>query len=85
MATYRILYWQEVPSQIVVEGDDGDVRLPLPTKFTERIDAVAIERGLTGGDDYLAQWTWSDDQDRDGTAEEVAQAVLAELEANADW
>jgi len=85
MATYRILYWQEVPSQIVVEGDDGDVRLPMPARFTERIDAVAIERGLAGGDDYLAQWNWSGDEDRDGTAEEVAQAVLAELEANADW
>jgi len=85
MASYRILYWQEVPSQIVAVDDDGEVRLPLPQKFIERIDEVAVARGLSGSDDYLDQWNWSDDEDRDGSAEEVAQALLAEFEANADW
>ena len=85
MATYRVLYWQEVPSQIVAVDDDGEVRMQLPQKFLERIDAVAVARGLSGSDDYLDQWNWSDDEDRDGTAAEVAQALVAEFEANADW
>lgn len=85
MATYRILYWQEVPSQIRVEGDDGDLSVELPQKFMVRIDALAAERGLDGADDYLAQWHWSDEVDRDGTAREVADAVLLELETQADW
>jgi hypothetical protein len=85
MATYRILYWQEVPSQIVAEDDDGEVRMPLPQKFLERIDEVAVARGLSGSDEYLEQWNWSDEEDRDGTAEEVALALIAELEAKADW
>ena len=37
-----------------------------------------------GSDDYLAQWHWSDDEDRDGSAQDVADAVRAELEAKAD-
>jgi hypothetical protein len=85
MATYRILSWQEIPSQIVAADDDGEVSLPLPQKFMERIDEVALSRGLGSGDDYLAQWNWSDDEDREGSAQEVAAAVLAELEADADW
>lgn len=86
MATYKILYWQEVPSQIRAEDDDGnDVSVSLPQKFMVRIDALAAQRGLEGSDDYLAQWRWSDDEERDGSAEEVAEAVLRELEAQADW
>ena len=50
-------------------------------RFMERIDQLAAQRGLQGADDYLAQWKWSDEQERDGTAEDVARAIKAELEA----
>lgn len=83
MATYRILYWQEIPSQIRVEDDDGDeVNVPLSPKFQEKIDFEASRRGLAGSDDYLAQWRWSEDEERDGTADEVAAALQSELEAS---
>ena len=85
MATYKILYWQEVPSQITVDDGADEVRLELPPKFIVRIDALAAERGLSSADAYLAQWHWSDEQEREGTAQEVAGALLKELEAQADW
>jgi hypothetical protein len=85
MATYKILYWQEIPSQIKAEDDENDVTLPLPVKFMERIDIMAAKRGLTGADDYLAQWQWSEEEEREGTAAEVAEAVKAELELKAAW
>lgn len=85
MATYRILYWQEVPSQIRVEDESGDLSVELPQRFMVRIDALAAQRGLSSADDYLAQWRWSDEEERDGTAQDVADAVIAELEAQADW
>ena len=85
MATYRILYWQEVPSQIRAEDENGDVNLPLSQKFMVRIDALAAARGLEGSDDYLAQWRWSDEEERDGSAQDVADAIARELEAQADW
>jgi hypothetical protein len=81
MTSYRILYWQEVPTQI--KADDGldEVTLPLSGKFLERVDQLAGQRGLQQSDDYLAQWKWSEDEEREGSAEEVAEAVRAELEA----
>jgi hypothetical protein len=85
MATYRILYWQEIPSQIKAEDDQDEVSLPLAPKFMERIDQLAVQRGLRNADDYLAQWKWSEDQERNGSAQEVAEAVKAELEAGAGW
>lgn len=86
MATYKILYWQEVPSQIKAEDESDDINLPLDPRFQARIDLLAARRGLQDSDEYLAQWRWSDEEERDGTASEVAQAVKAELETQAaDW
>ena len=85
MATYKILYWQEIPSQIKAEDDEEDITLPLPSKFMERIDIMAAKRGLQSADDYLAQWQWSEERERDGSAAEVAEAVKAELESGAGW
>jgi hypothetical protein len=85
LTTYKILYWQEVPSQIKAEDARDEVTVSLPPRFMERIDQLAARRGLQGADDYLAQWQWSDEQQREGEAQEVADAVRAELEAAADW
>jgi hypothetical protein len=85
MASYKILYWQEVPSQVKAEDDQDEVTVPMPSKFLERIDHLAIQRGLQQSDNYLAQWQWSEEQDRPGTAREVAEAVVAELESQAAW
>jgi len=81
MAIYKILYWQEVPSQIKAEDADDEVSLPLSQKFIARIDQLAMERGLQDADDYLAQWRWGDEEERPGSAREVAELVKAELES----
>jgi len=83
MATYKILYWQEVPSQIRAEDDLDEVTLEMSPRFMARIDALAMERGLHQTDDYLAQWHWSDEEERAGSAREVAEAVRAQLESDA--
>lgn len=80
MATYKVLYWQEVPSQIKSEDAEDDITLPLPPRFMAIIDKLAMDRGLAGADDYLAQWRWSDEQEREGPAREVAETVAAEFE-----
>jgi hypothetical protein len=85
MATYKVLYWQEIPSQVKAEDDEEEVTLPLSARFMERIDRLALQRGLHGSDDYLAQWKWSDEEERDGSAREVAEAVIAALESKVDW
>jgi len=80
VATYTVLYWQEIPSQIRAEDDLDEITLPLDPRFMERIDQLAAQRGLQSTDDYLAQWRWSASQERQGTAEEVAHAVKREIE-----
>jgi hypothetical protein len=81
VATYRILYWQEIPTQIKAEDDADDVTVMLDERFMVRIDALAAKQGLQSADDYLAQWKWSEEEEREGSAREVADALKAELEA----
>ena len=85
MATYKILYWQEVPSQIKAKDDDEEVSLPLSPRFLVRIDQLAMQRGLQDSDDYLAQWKWSEDEEREGSAREVAEVLKVELDSKAEW
>lgn len=81
MALYQILYWQDIPSQIKAWDDFDEVKIELPQRFVAKIDQSAQSQGLTETDDYLAQWKWSDEQEREGTAQEVADAIKKELEA----
>jgi hypothetical protein len=81
MAFYQILFWQDIPSQVKAWDDFDEIKLELPPRFTARIDESAQRQGLTSADDYLAQWKWSDQQEREGSAVEVAEAVKQELEA----
>jgi len=81
MATYKILCWQEIPTQIKAEDDADDVTVMLDDKFMKQVDILAAKRGLQSADDYLAQWKWTEEEDREGSAHEVAEAVKAELEA----
>jgi hypothetical protein len=83
MARYRILSWRDIPAQVKV-FDEG--RRPLSVTLSERwqqeIDRVAMRDGLAGTDDYLSQWEWSQDAERDGSAEDVLDALVTELEAS---
>jgi len=61
--------------------DVEDVNVMLDGKFMAQVDILAARRGLQSADDYLAQWQWGDEQEREGSAREVAAALKAELEA----
>ena len=82
MAAYRILYWHEFPAQVKATDGTTEANVALASSFTERIDRAAMKRGMWGTDEYLDGWQWSEPQNRDGTAQEVAEAVKLELEAS---
>ncbi|MGH9560868.1 MAG: virulence factor [Terracidiphilus sp.] len=81
MATYKILCWKTIPTQVRVEDESDTVNVMLDDRFLKLIDAQAMKDGQTDTDSFLAQWHWSDEEERDGSAQEVAEAVKAEIEA----
>ena len=57
MAEYRITSWREIPSMVSARSDAGEVvKVPLPDRFQEAIDELAMRTGAAGSDDYLADW-----------------------------
>ena len=81
MARYRIMYWKHIPQSVTVEGEGRTVKKQLSQKIQNAIDAYAMAEGLTSGSEYSAQYKRGDWIERDGTPEEVAETLLAELEA----
>lgn len=80
MIEVRILYWQDIPSLIRVTAADGaQLSRQLPDWFQQEIDRAAMAQGLVGSDAYLEQWEWRDAQPREGSLDEVLDAVEAEL------
>jgi hypothetical protein len=53
----------------------------LDNHFMTLVDAQAMKQGLTATDAFLDAWHWSEEQEREGSAHEVAAALKAELEA----
>ncbi len=80
---FQILYWQDIPSQVKAWDDFDEVKLDLPHRFADRIDAQAQRLGLAQGDDYVNQLRWSDEAERLGSPGEIAAAVRQEIETAA--
>lgn len=80
MARYRIMYWKHIPQSITVEGNGRTIKKELSQKIQNAIDAYAMAAGLTSATDYAKEYKRGDWIERDGTPEEVAEALLSELE-----
>lgn len=82
MATYRVVFWQNIPSLVEAQEGDRAARIPLSQRFQDLIDAVAMRQGGSDSEAYLEGWHEGPPADRAGSPESVAEAVAAELEAS---
>ncbi len=73
MADLIIVYWRDIPAQVIVRKGRTNAKRELPLRFTEAIDMAAMRSGAAETDDYLAEWRKAD-----------PVAVGDELEAEAD-
>jgi cvfA/B/C family virulence factor len=81
MAEFQITRWRAIPSMVTARGADGQaVKVPLPDRFQEAIDELAMRTGAVGSDAYLADWQQDAWAARDGDPADVAAAVARELD-----
>jgi hypothetical protein len=81
MASYRIVAWRNIPASVEASDGEGTVTRQLSERFQMLIDSVAMQLDLHGSEAYIEAWDRGEAQDRPGTAEDVADAVVADLEA----
>lgn len=84
MATYQVLYWQEIPSQVDAREGAKAHKEILSQRFQDLIDLVATKRGLVESDSYISGWSKGEKTDRPGSALDVAKGVAAEFEQRYD-
>ena len=78
---YQIIYWRDIPAQVKVKSEQNRAGRPLSNRFPVAIDEAAMRAGKTEAGDYLADWRNGVWQEREGELEQVATALIAELEA----
>ena len=84
MADLIVVYWRDIPAQVLVKAGRKTERRQLDKRFEVAIDAAAMRDGMTGTDAYLEQWRSADPVAVDGDMGEAADAAVARLEAEFD-
>ncbi|MDA8870502.1 virulence factor [Rhizobiaceae bacterium] len=85
MAKLQIVYWRDIPAQVLVKaGRRNQARRELSLRFTEAIDMAAMRTGAAGTDAYLEEWRRSDPVDVGDELEAEADAATAQIEADYD-
>jgi len=81
LASYQVMYWKHIPSQVKAWDADVEVKRMLPDRFQAAIDAYAMRDGSTEMDAYLDGWKWGPIEERAGAPAEVLEALISELDA----
>ncbi len=85
MAEVTIVYWRDIPAQVIVGRGRKGVKKPLPERFEQAIDRAAMKAGMAGTDDYLSEWRKADPVTVDGDDDEaVALAEVARIDTTFD-
>ena len=73
-----LIYWRDIPAQVIVQRGRKREKVRLSTRFQEAIDRAAMRAGKGSSDAYLAEWR------RESSASESADdlRVIAEREAS---
>ena len=84
MVDVTIVYWRDIPAQVIVGKGRRGAKKPLPERFEQAIDRAAMKVGAAGTDDYLAEWRKAAPYQVDGEAADVVEAEAARLDAEYD-
>lgn len=84
MPDVTIVYWRDIPAQVIVGKGRRGAKVQLSERFEQAIDAAAMKLGASDTDAYLAEWRKADPYPVEGDPTEVAAAEAARLEAEYD-
>lgn len=56
MAKLTIVYWRDIPAQVIGKAGRRTVRKQLSQRFQEAIDRAAMRAGRGSSDLYLSEW-----------------------------
>ena len=84
MPEVTIVYWRDIPAQVIVGKGRAAAKVKLHERFEQTIDRVAMKVGAKDADAYLAEWRKAAPFTVEGDQTEIANAEAAKLEASYD-
>ncbi len=84
MPDVTIVYWRDMPAQVIVGKGRRGAKAPLPERFEQAIDRAAMKIGARDSDAYLAEWRKAAPYSVEGDPQEIAQAEAARIDAEYD-
>ena len=84
MPDVTIVYWRDIPAQVIVGKGRRGAKAPLPERFEQAIDRAAMKVGAADTDAYLAEWRKAAPYPVEGDADEVARAEATRLDTEYD-
>jgi hypothetical protein len=84
VASLIVLYWRDIPSQVIVKAGRSAAKRELSERFIRAIDAAAMHAGAKSADAYLNDWRRGEPSPCGDALEAEADASAARLEAEYD-
>ncbi|MCA0272599.1 MAG: virulence factor [Proteobacteria bacterium] len=84
MAEVTIVYWRDIPAQVIVGKGRRGAKRALPERFEQAIDRCAMKIGARDTDAYLAEWRKAAPVTVEGEDEAVATAEAARIDRDYD-
>ncbi|WP_119300370.1 virulence factor [Dongia deserti] len=84
MAQLTVVYWRDIPAQVIVKKGRETAKVQLNERFEKAIDRAAMRANLRDTDSYLAEWRRAAPIDVSDDLQAEADKKAAELEAAFD-
>ena len=84
MPGVTIVYWRDIPAQVIVGTGRRGAKKQLTERFEQAIDRCAMKIGAKDADAYLAEWRKAPPYEVEGDQDEIVARIAAELEAEYD-
>ncbi len=80
MAKLTLVYWRDIPAQVIVKIGRKNAKVQLDERFEKAIDRAAMKAKLRDSDSYLEHWRRSDPVTCGDDMEAEAQAMASKIE-----
>jgi len=81
MAQLIVVYWRDIPAQVIVKKGRDSAKKQLDERFEKAIDRAAMRAKLRDTDSYLGEWRRATPVEVSDDLEAEAVKAQAEIEA----
>lgn len=84
MPDVTVVYWRDIPAQVIVGKGRRGAKVQLPERFEQAIDRAAMKSGAADTDAYLADWRKASPYSVEGEPQDVAKSEADRLDTEFD-